>query len=97
MNHRAIIVSVLAVITLLLAFFSFFVPVEWVNTRPSTIPPQLEGIPILARESLGCIVFGVGASDWPVWNSTTYEYYTYQYQLGCPPSWTSVYSYTEST
>lgn len=96
MNRKAITVSALVIVALFLAFF-VFVPVEWVDTRPSTLPPQLALLPIPARESLSCVIFGVGASDWPVWNSTTYHYYTYEYRMSCPAMWTSVYSYTVST
>jgi hypothetical protein len=96
MKHKAVTILVLVVVASFLAFF-VLVPVEWVDTRPSTVPDQLAFLQIPSRESLSCVVFGVGASDWPVWNSTTYQYYTYQYRMGCPSPWTSVYSYTVST
>ena len=77
-----------------LAYF-MLVPSVWVSTHPSTIIPQLAFIPIPVRESLGCVVFGVGAADWPVpANASTYQYVTYHYQLGCPPANQDGYVYT---
>ena len=102
-NKRAIATSILVVIALFFIYF-VFVPVEWVDTHPSVLPQLAFLGSVQARESLSCGVFGVGASDWPVpVNGTSYQYWTYQYRLGCPPLWTvqqtstDISTYTEST
>jgi hypothetical protein len=79
------------------AYF-MFVPSVWVNTHPSTVIPELAFMPVPVRESLGCVVFGVGAANWPVAaNASTYQYFTYHYQLGCPPSNQNGYVYTRGS
>ena len=94
MRRRNVAIGLAIVAVMALAYF-MFVPSVWVNTHPSTVIPQLAFISVPARESLGCVVLGVGASDWPVpTNASTYQTYTYHYQFDCPPSNPNVYVYT---
>jgi hypothetical protein len=94
MKRKNVAIGLAIVAVVALAYF-MFVPSVWVNTHPSMMIPQLAVMPIPARESLGCIVFGVGAANWPVaTNASTYQTYTYHYQFGCPPSNPNGYVYT---
>jgi hypothetical protein len=96
-NKKAIAISVAVPIVVIFVAFFTLVPVVTVSTHPSTLPQQLAFIQIPTSESLSCAVFGVGAANWPTSaNSTTYQSYTYHYQMGCPPLAASSYTYTES-
>jgi len=94
MKRKNVAIGLAIVAVVALAYF-MFVPSVWVNTHPSTVIPQLAFMTIPVRESLGCVVFGVGAANWPVpANASTYQFVTYHYQLGCPPSNQNGYVYT---
>ena len=94
MKRKNVAIGLAIVAVVALSFF-VLVPSVWVNTHPSTVIPQLAFMPVAVRESLGCVVFGVGAANWPVpANASTYQSVTYRYQLGCPPSNQNGYVYT---
>ena len=94
MRRRDIAIGL--IIIAVVAFSNFmFVPEVWVNTHPSTVIPELAFVSVPVRESYGCVVFGIGAADWPVpANASTYQSVTYHFQLGCPPSNQNGYVYT---
>ncbi|MDA4125963.1 MAG: hypothetical protein OK452_02010 [Thaumarchaeota archaeon] len=78
MKRRNTIVAIVILAAFLFVFL--FVPVIPITTHGSD---QLAFLRLPATESLSCVVFGIGAGNWP---SPPYEgLLMHHYQLGCPP------------